>query len=180
MRVLIFSRFFPSYHPRKGEPTFFVEKILRNFWRNESQQWVDPVVGEVVKMYVDVIAAIKNVNHYSPKLHTIRAGHRWKVGDVFSPRVWSDKPYRSKQIEIAPPIKIKKIYDITKEPHRENGFVFHINGDHYVADFKLETANVKLKDLARNDGLDKEDFVKWFPNSFDGQIICWKDPKYLP
>ena len=26
-KVITFSRYFPSYHPRKGEPTFFVEKI---------------------------------------------------------------------------------------------------------------------------------------------------------
>ena len=27
-RVMTFSRVFPSYHPRKGDPTYFVEAIL--------------------------------------------------------------------------------------------------------------------------------------------------------
>jgi hypothetical protein len=27
MKPILFSRFFPAYHPKKGQPTYFVEKI---------------------------------------------------------------------------------------------------------------------------------------------------------
>lgn len=29
-KVITFSRQFPSYHPKAGQPTYFVEKVLRS------------------------------------------------------------------------------------------------------------------------------------------------------
>jgi hypothetical protein len=157
-RVITFSRVFPSYHPRKGEPTYFVEKIY-----------------EGIKVPMEYISNYKN-QEFSypfsvplPKYHTIRAGHRWKVGDKFSPRVWSGKPYQSKMITIAPDIEIKKIFD----------FKMDLNGVYSVGGFYLE--DHQYETLAQNDGLSEDDMFNWFmknynkPKEFQGQIICWNE-----
>lgn len=57
---------------------------------------------------------------FDPKGHTVRAGHRFKPGDIVSLRVWGNDvnpksgrsgPYHSKQIIIAPDIQVKKTWD---------------------------------------------------------------------
>lgn len=163
MRVITFSRFFPSKHPRKGEPTYFVEKI----WNDIQDSFFD----QLPQLNLDPMIEDK-------KGHTIRAGNRWKVGDFFSPRVWSGLPYRSKQIQFAPLIEIKKVWNFVITPHKENGYSIHINKN-YVADWKFKTANIMLKEVAKNDGLSKEDFIAWFDcvknPHFIGQVICWNE-----
>jgi hypothetical protein len=170
MRVLTFSRVFPSYHPKKGQPTFFVEKIW--LWGHNEDGWSEPEFFPEYKDHVDIM---KILMQNGAKYHTIRAGNRWKAGDWFSPRIWSDKPYRSKQIEFAPPIQVKKVWPITIKPHNEHGFVIHIK-DRYVADWE-GTANITQSELAKNDGLEKADLLHWFrvPKPFTGQIICWNE-----
>lgn len=78
--VLTVSRYFPTTHKRKGEPTHFVEKILENF---------EPTI-------------------FIPKIHTIRSNYDlWakRIKEVqegkaiLSIRYWSGKPYNSKQVE---------------------------------------------------------------------------------
>lgn len=159
-RVITFSRFFPKKHPKAGEPTSFVEKI----WLSLKEDFSKTLIG------LD-----KELNNFAceefdmiPKHHTIRAGNRWRVGDKFSPRVWSGKPYASKQIQFAPDIEIKKIWDI----HITECFVVFINGRITKDD----------ECVSKNDGLDWESFVQWFechPNmkkeGFRGQILCWNE-----
>lgn len=48
-----------------------------------------------------------------------------KVGDKFSPRVWSGKPYRSKMITIAPDIEVKQIWDFERD---EDGCLWIYSG----------------------------------------------------
>lgn len=103
-----------------------------------------------------------------PKHHTIRSGNRWKVGDKFSPRVWSGKPYASKMITIAPDITIEKIWDFEVVD-----MVYELNGR--VINYP------EIQKLAENDGLSIQDFHNWFIHyeTFKGQIICWnKDIQY--
>lgn len=113
------------------------------------------------------------------KKHTIRAGHRWKIGNKFSPRVWSGRPYASKQIIIAPDIEIKKIWNFEIEPTEKN-IIFRINGT-MVSEYRKQTENwfnvEILQEMAKNDGLDTDDFFEWFDISkpFSGQIICWNE-----
>lgn len=99
----------------------------------------------------------------SYKHHTIRAGHRWKAGDWFSPRVWSGKPYRSKMIQFAPDIQIKKVWDF--ECDGLDGW--YMNGSQFNYTWSLQ--------LAMNDGLTLADMQEWFNKPFDGQIISWCD-----
>lgn len=76
-KVITFSRTFPAYHPKAGQPTYFVEKFWESIYLEKSDsEW---------------LSACKRFNFnvglhgiYSPKHHTIRAGKRWKVGDKFS------------------------------------------------------------------------------------------------
>lgn len=163
MKVLTFSRFFPAYHPRKGEPTFFVEKIMAGF-ADKGNGWImqDEFVLYDWHEYYNAI----------PKWHTIRAGKRWKVGDIFSPRIWSGKPYASKQVAFSEPIEIKKVFDFEIVPVGE---YFSVYIDHLVKKEELQPT------LAKNDGLKEIDFVHWFSSKeikqkgFDGQIICWNE-----
>lgn len=171
MKVITFSRHFPKGHPKAGEPTLFVEKV-----------WMGLIhcglisISKAVELSIET--AIGSFDMYNirksdlkPKFHTIRAGNRWKVGDEYSPRIWSGMPYKSKQVEFAPPITIKKIWE------------FGINKDDY---FLRDESGVirsvsfnQLVEIAQNDGLDADDFEAWFaihPKkgqlTFTGQILC--------
>lgn len=158
-RVIMFSRQFPAYHPKRGEKTYFVEKIWESL--NIAPQAPNPLC------YDD---SFDLICEFEPKHHTIRAGNRWKAGDYFSPRVWSGKPYRSKQIIIAPDIEIKKVWDF--ELYNKDGSFF-INGNPVNS---IEAVDI----LANNDGLDSQDLADWFPKPFSGQIISWSTiPNYL-
>jgi hypothetical protein len=170
MKVLTSSRYFPKGHPRQSEPTYFVEKIW-NCYRDESFAlpdnfipWTDNyALLSSGKEYLEAMT-IREIKH-----HTIRAGNRFKAGDMVSLRVWSDKPYRSKQIEFAQ-VEVKKVWPVTI-------IVDDIFNPIYSGDMLIPTCQ-----LAINDGLECNDFVKWFMihpkktgSIFQGQIICWSD-----
>lgn len=162
-KVITFSRTFPAYHPKAGQPTYFVEK----FWESQQRQ-------EVLTKYIQDYKSSNDFNYtkYGAKHHTIRAGKRRKEGDYFSPRVWSGKPYNTSQIIIAPDTLITKIYDFEIN---DRGYVF-INGKRLWTD--LSTPLIKdIKEIATNDGLSSEDLLAWFkyPKPFSGQIICWNE-----
>lgn len=158
-KVITFSRTFPAYHPRKGDPTYFVEK----FWESiglPGKEYCFNLPDE----YQNLLRS--DSKSVWPKFHTIRSGFRWGAGDKFSPRVWSGKPYQSKQIIIAPDIEIKKIWHFEKDPIGKN---FILNG--------IEKSPDSLLEIAKNDGLELSDLLLWFkyPNPFSGQIICWNE-----
>ncbi len=108
-----------------------------------------------------------------PKYHTIRRGRKRKVGDKFSPRVWSGKPRQSKQIIIAEDVEIKMVIDI-ESWNNENG-VPHIGIRLNENTHEL----LSVGEVAYNDGLSYEDFKDWFKlkkgEVFIGQIIAWND-----
>jgi hypothetical protein len=161
-KVITFSRLFPAYHPKKGEPTFFIEKLYASLADTTNDFQIPNDANDYWDWY-------EYYNCNSPKHHTIRAGNRWKVGDKFSPRVWSGKPYNSKQIILAPDIEIKSVWEITTSEFGE----FKI-GERYLEGEDFE-------DVAKNDGLDSVDLFNWFiqnpkkPKPFTGQIICWNE-----
>ena len=178
-KVITFSRNFQKSHPRAGEPTFFVEKI----WCS------DFIEVKGVKFYQDYTDYINKVNShlpfgimldfvksistkdFEPKFHTIRSGHRFKVGDKFSPRVWSGKPYASKQIVIAPDIEVKQVFDFEIDKYK-----FIVCGKLFYHQHVSEW-HCNIEKLSQNDGLTVRDLFDWFeiPCSFKGQIICWND-----
>jgi hypothetical protein len=162
MRYLTFATQYPSHHPRKGEPTGFIEKIweslelvAQHHCNNHLTQWANWV---------------SEINQFHPKGHTVRGGYNWKPGDVFNPKIWTGKPYWSKQLAFADPITVLKTYH----------FEITAKGDYRMNDKKLNLTNVT--EIALNDGFENpDDFELWFGNvrSFKGQIVCWsKDIEY--
>jgi hypothetical protein len=170
MKVLTFSRHFPKGHPKAGQPTFFVGKVWNSFRQDDYSlpdyfiPWTDNYAFFLSNEDYLKTIAIRETKH-----HTIRAGNRFKPGDMASLRVWSDKPYRSKQIEFAQ-VEVKKVWPVTIIV--DDIFNPICSGD------KVLPAGL----IARNDGLEPDDFTNWFkvhPNKsgsiFAGQIICWSD-----
>ena len=162
-RAIMFSKYFPSYHPKAGQPTYFVEKIrkyLSGSGNGESSQ------NFTKSLLNDVSGNTSSVDVF-PKFHTIRSGHRWKELEYFSPRIWSGPPYASKQVKITDDLQIKHVWDILILPSYE---VF-INGQLYGF-----YGSPEVDALAKHDGLSGEDFQSWFSKlPFDGQIICWDE-----
>jgi len=157
-RVRTFSRQFPSHHPRAGEATHFVEKVWASIGK-PSQEIIDKFIWP--DGWLD--------QPWGPKHHTIRAGHNFKVGDKFSPRVWSGAPYNSRQIIIAPDIEIKKIWDL--EIDEADVWAMGLPGTQikYLDDDQQAR-------IAMNDGLTEQDLYWWFKGCkkpFVGQVICW-------
>jgi hypothetical protein len=174
MKVLTFSRHFPKGHLKAGQSTWFVEKVWKSIW--DSYQGASNPLHPFWEVYDGAFPmkfdAKENIHQHQPKHHTIRAGNRWKAGDMASLRVWSDKPYRSKQIEFAQ-VEIKKVWQ------------FGISHGNYSIDTIQHGSfipGVGLEKLANNDGLHVDDFWSWFDihpkkeeQVFAGQIICWND-----
>lgn len=97
MRQMMFSTVFPKGHPREGQPTEFVQKILKALSMLDHN--------------------ISMQTQYEPKWHTIRAGENWKPGDVFQPKIWSGRPYNTKTINIATPITVAQTWALEKSEH---------------------------------------------------------------
>jgi len=139
--VLIVSTAFPKTHKRAGDQTGFVEKI-----RNRE------------------------------KLHTIRANYDlWKkrIDEVnsgvamLSVRVWTGKPYQSKQKEVFQSIAERGIcIQKLEDP----------DSDYATAD----GTSIDWEDVAQNDGLSFEDFREWFKDagSEPMAIIHFTDFRY--
>lgn len=168
-KVITLSRAFPAYHPKKGEPTYFVEKIYNSLDRSmhkgevfliaaNSQQLEDNkfCTGLLAKFYQSLFPIEEGYKH-----HTIRAGKRWKTGDMASVRVWSGKPYNSPQIIIYPDVEL-----IVKDIEIGKDFNVKIDGRFW---------NDKTI-IAANDGLTTSDLVFWFKKRpFSGQILIWNN-----
>lgn len=157
-KVITFSTRFPAYHPKAGQPTNFPEKL----WKALSETEAETNLFDFA-ITAKLIGTKLPFGEFQPKYHTIRAGNRWKVGDKFSPRVWSGKPYNSKQITIGPNIEIVNVWEIESTG---NNYLY-LNGR------SINLFEIQL--LAKNDGLNYKDLMDWFkyPKPFKGQVICW-------
>jgi hypothetical protein len=107
------------------------------------------------------------ITNHEPKHHTIRSGTRFKAGDFFSPRVWTGKPYASKQIQFHRDIEVKRTW---KFEFTEDQLIL-IDDQLYA----YTSSTDALRRLAGSDGLTQVDFFNWFPKPFKGQIICWNE-----
>lgn len=185
-RVITFSRVFPKYHSKAGTATYFVEKI----WKSLGKEFVEKEAISIAAAFTDLrkdsindFGAMKQIHFdrimaFAPKLHTIRSGNRWKVGDKFSPRVWSGKPYNSKQIIIAPDMEVKKVFTLDVQ-FISRPFIRYKNEKGYWESYPERT----FDKMALNDGFSfREDLEEWllgnkpfYNNGFTGQIICWDE-----
>ena len=162
-RVITFSTKFPKGHPKEGQPTYFVDKI----WTELQKYQVDNIVPNNPELNDHLYRWLRN--DFTPKLHTIRNGKRWKAGDWFSPRIWSGKPYASKQITIAPDIQLVRVADI------------EISDVGYLSiDGIYKGLLIGQDELAKNDGLSNIDLNDWFNKlPFSGQILIWSNKQLL-
>lgn len=154
-KVITFSRTFPAYHKKAGQPTFFVEQIFNSIYAARG------VWGEYTDAIADLDTSILGSKH-----HTIRRGNRWKAGDKFSPRIWSGKPYKSKQLIISDDIEIVKVLQVKIVVP-----IWYVDGVQITTD--------EIIKVGENDGLLYDDLLSWFQKPFTGQIICWSDPYKL-
>lgn len=178
MKVLTFSRFFPKGHPKSGQPTHFVEKTL-NFFRRDDFSLPTSFIPWT-ENYATLFPRedyLKAIVVREIKSHTIRAGNRFSPGEMASLRVWSDKPYRSKQVEFAQ-VEVKNVYGF--EIHTVAGELFWRIPEAGGGAFEVSSPCLQI--VASHDGLDVDDFIAWFAihpkkknNCFEGQIICWNE-----
>lgn len=149
--VLMISRTFPATHPRKGEQTYFVDKILKQYSDfNNFLGWqkIHTIRG--------------NFKLWAKRIKAIQEGKA-----ILSLRYWSGSPYNfkkdgSKQIEFARLDKDSGIglqflsFDV---PY----------GDFATSDTESDSYSINPNTfdlLAKNDGLTKEDLKSWFANSW--------------
>jgi hypothetical protein len=158
--VLTVSRQFMKSHPRAGEKTEFVCKILHT---------VNHPGGSDLYLRCGNECGVSCGRRLKePKIHTIRANYEyWKkridevtTGEaILSVRYWSGKPYNSKQIEICQLdkysgvgcVEIKFIFQDIMYPWLYSEKI----AAGLICDFPTET-------IAKNDGLSLEDFKAWF------------------
>ena len=150
------SRTFLKKHPRKGQPTCFVEKIQL-------------AMCKLVQLPGDLLIDLE------PKLHTCRVNYPlWEkrmkavqAGEaVIELFYWEGKPYRSKQIVFATLDKdsgcgVQELNFMISYKPDGNGMEYTINTPclHYrnhAFDY------LDLEEIAKNDGLSLYDFKSWF------------------
>lgn len=134
------SKVFPATHSRKGQSTYFSQKVQAAHYPTMSDE--------------------------TPKLHTIRENYDlWlkriaevRAGDAeICLRQWTGKPYRSKTVEIIrlgcnDGVGIQKLN-------------FGWRGDKQVPVIEgwyMDGECGSKKELAKNDGLSLEDWQEWF------------------
>lgn len=168
-KVRTFSRVFPSYHPKAGKPTNFVERILNTLEVDyQSDDYFHWLVENNAGLDTDIITSFYTslVPVEERKGHTIRGGKHFNFGDTIVFRVWSGRPYNSKQINFAPDAVVNT-WPVAVDT----------KGDIWVKYNTTKISNDEQLILAENDGLTYKDFKDWFminrKEDFYGQIICW-------
>ena len=149
--VLTVSRFFPTTHKRKGEPTCFVEKIMES---------VDEIT--IPNQAPEFLNFTRH--NYTPKLHTIRSNYPlWerRIKEVqegkavLSLRYWSGRPYSSKQVEFA-------VLDKDSGCGIQDLIFLNRNILDPIIAINSDCLELDINDLYENDGLSFNDFKEWF------------------
>lgn len=149
--VITLSRKFPKGHRKEGEPTFFKEK----FMFGQQCQFCLPKDRDT--NYPECDECLRNCDPV--KIHTIRANYDlWakrfeqvERGEAcISVRQWTDKPYRSPQVEIT---------RLTKE-HGIGIQKIELTND--LLECIIKDRHYNYVDIARNDGLHPADWLDWF------------------
>jgi len=151
--VLTVSRVFPLTHKRKGESTFFEGKLILG-----QKQYGNR--NNLSEENISLAEFMLGCNQF-PKIHTIRANYElWKKrieqvqkGEaILSIRYWSDKPYKSKQVEIC---QLDKDSGIGVQKFKVNEFI-----DSFIDEKQFGFDGLDI--IAKNDGLSFMDFDDWF------------------
>lgn len=175
-RYLSFSTTFPSYHPKVGQPTHFIEKIWSGLLQIDPQWYGQFLPGFDEDDDRNFNLSYSRMRSFEPKYHTIRAGHRFKVGDGIIPFTWSGKPYRSKWI------KPFHNGDLVIPVERVWDFRVELLGKCPMFYLEDQFINLPMEPtISKNDGFKTIiDFVDWFNEPISGQIITWNpELRYL-
>jgi len=154
--VLWISPTFPHDHPRKGEPTYFVEKIKHGVFGMSYLK--DENMSKIHTCRADSKNSKKKKGAYEEWKRKIDEVNRGEA--ILSVRMWSGSAYNrlhdgSHPIEIA---QFDKNSGIAVQELRFYpnwmGNIFYDNGD---------SPNLVMpNELSKNDGLSLEDFKAWF------------------
>ena len=151
-KVITFSTQYPKGHIAQGQPTYFID----HFFAAMSAHGVLSVHADFPWHTLSLFPS----KTFCQKQTTIRKGYRWKEGEYFSPRIWLDIPYHSKQLQFHNDVQILNTYNI-----EYTGHVWLLEG------YQLRESDIEI--IAANDGLTLENFYSWFPKPFDGQLLSW-------
>ena len=145
--VITLSMVFPATHPRKGQPTNF-RAAFNNAQMCAKCRKSGMCCGECIVGYLKKHTLRKNYGYWHGIFEEINRGEA-----CLSVRVWSGKPYRSKQVEI---MKLTREDGIGLQklcfPNRSTAWV----------DYPEKRLSVDFNYLAENDGLSIEDWCDWF------------------
>lgn len=173
-KITTFSRTFPAYHAKKGQPTFFVEGILTQLGvEYTSDDYFEWLRENNIGINSTFLCAFWKglVPNIPPKSHTIRDHKRpLKVAEFINPVCWASKPYNKTpegywQIKFAPDVEVKKTWDIrfvTEPDDRDSDWSFvDFKEKQYTAyGYGGYDEEIMVK-LAKNDGLEIRDFYDW-------------------
>jgi hypothetical protein len=188
MKRLSIIKVFLATHPRKGEPTQFVEKIFSCMF-NEHTSFNPTFVFD-----------IGNTKQFMPKHHTFRGYGKHKAGDVVQLFYWDGKPYRSKQVVFAH-VELKQVlkwnldfgdkYTPMTLEISKVGSSDPLDSDVYEI-YDEDTPNVdfteQFKHIALNDGFSNpQDLLDWLctdktkkaGETIGGHLLIWGNVNYL-
>lgn len=131
------SRVFPAYHPRKGQDTDFPVKITNAVYNSDT----------VTDLKLHTIRG--NYPLWESRIRAINEGKA-----VLSLRYWAGKPYKSKQVEFC---QLKGLQVGLQKIEMDMLGWFIDDKD----------SSVTTTDLAKNDGLYKDDFTAWFKGKIE-------------
>ena len=163
-----------------GKPNHFVEKILSGMTKNIGLDLRVEIDRDYLPEYSKRTGnklSYSNIEQFFQKIHTIRAGNRWKDHQKIHFVIGNRTKYRFQFAPVLPVNKIQEI-EIIREP-----FIFEgkrQKGDKckVIIDGR-RISNNEVFVLAENDGFDSlKDFLKYFNTDFKGQLIHWTDKVY--
>jgi hypothetical protein len=162
--ILGFKMHFPW-----GEETHFWQKIIASCPIDPNNPQASPA-----NMYLCL----------NPKLHSIREGQRWKVGDTIHMATGvRTSSYWQFNKDIPDLQKVKAIQRIDIIIRNDSVRMIFVDRKLKYLYSKKDQAEIDgswFLEFAYNDGFDnKEQFWKWFTKTIrNGQIIHWTDHKY--
>lgn len=154
-----------------GQPNYFIEKIWSGLLGKKSIEANDYLTFQDVhkdkfKYDWDTLD-IKDFLNCAAKIHTIRAGDRWRPGMKIHPVINNRTKDR---FQFAPVLEVKSVQDVVIS-YRDTNAVISIDG--------RDISGYEEFSLALKDGFPSvEAFFKWFDKEGVYQLIHWTDFKY--
>ncbi len=147
--VLIVSEKFPKTHQRSGENTNFIAQIKNALKKHLTQE----------KVGIKRHTMRGNYELWKKRIDEIQAGKAY-----LSVRIWTGKPYNSKQ---------KEILQLTEVGIQK------LESWHFFYAIDNIESKITTEDLSVNDGLSCDDFQDWFKKAkYPMAIIHFTDFRY--